>query len=356
MDYQPVFDRAPRRIYWELTRACDLACRHCRAEAMAQACPTELTPDESAALLDRLAAFGSPLPHVVFTGGDPLKRPDLWSLIARAQSLGMGVSVAPSGTPLLTPDVIARLKAADVEAISLSFDGPDAARHDALRQVPGCFDRTVAAAHQAAAVGLPFQINTLVCTETVDDLPAIYDLACALRAARWSLFFLVTVGRGTALEPIDAARCERLLADLARAARPGGPVVTTTEAPHFRRVLATIRPSRDAPPTGGHPGMRAGHAAGIRDGNGIMFISDVGDVRPSGFLEVTVGNVRRDDPVAIYRDAPLFRALREADAFGGRCGVCEYRAPCGGSRARAWAATGDPLAEDPLCAYVPGAA
>jgi radical SAM protein len=346
------FDRAPRRVYWELTRACDLACRHCRAEAAPRPDPTELTTPEGLALIDRLAGFDAPLPHLVLTGGDPLKRPDLFELIAAARARGFGVSVAPSATPLLTPAMIARLKAAGVEAVSLSLDGSDALRHDALRLVPGCFDRTITAARACVIARLPFQVNTLVCEETLTDLAAVHAMVTRLGAARWSLFFLVAVGRGTLLQPITAAACERLFEWLADLTGPPGPVVTTTEAPHFRRVIAER--ARRA----GHDADRAargagGHGAGIRDGNGIMFISHSGQVRPSGFFPLPAGNVQAADPVALYRDSGLFRALRRPDRYGGRCGRCEWREACGGSRARALAATGDPLAEDPLCLYEP---
>jgi radical SAM protein len=344
------FDRAPRRVYWELTRACDLACRHCRAEAAPEPDPAELTPREGLALIDRLARFGAPLPHLVLTGGDPLKRPDLFTLIAAARARGFGVSVAPSATPLLTPPMIDRLAAAGVEAVSLSLDASRAARHDALRGVRGCFDRTIAAAHACAAAGLPFQVNTLVCAETLLDLAAIHAVAAGLGAARWSLFFLVAVGRGTLLRPITAAACERLFELLLDLAGTPGPVVTTTEAPHFRRaVLARARRARPDAETPARGPMR--HGAGIRDGNGIMFISHTGEVRPSGFFALPAGNVRAADPVDLYRESGLFRALRRPDLFGGRCGRCAWREACGGSRARALAATGDPLAEDPLCLY-----
>ena len=346
------FDRAPRRVYWELTRACDLACRHCRAEAAPAPDPAELTEREGLALIDRLAGFGTPLPHLVLTGGDPLKRPDLFGLIAAARARGFGVSVAPSATPLLTPEMIARLEAAGVEAVSLSLDGSDAARHDALRRVPGCFDRTVAAAHSCAAVGMPFQVNTLVCEETLADLAATHAVAADLGAARWSLFFLVAVGRGTVLRPITAEVCERLFASLLDLSGTPGPVITTTEAPHFRRVA--LERARRAGHDPAAPARRPiGHGAGIRDGNGIMFISHAGEVRPSGFFSLSAGNVRTTGPVDLYRDSGLFRALRRPDLFGGRCGRCEWRETCGGSRARALAATGDPLAEDPLCLYEP---
>ena len=345
------FDQAPRRVYWEVTRACDLACRHCRAEAAPVADPGELTPEDGERLLHALARFGEPLPHLVLTGGDPLKRSDLFSLIGLARSLGFPVAVAPSGTPLLTAEAIRHLRSACVEAISLSLDGADAARHDGLRGVPGCFDRTLVAARECVDAGLSFQVNTLAAKETLDQIPAVHRLVADLGAARWSLFFLVAVGRGTVLRSITSEDCERLFEHLLDLAETPGPAITTTEAPHFRRVAMARARRRGA--HGVRSSRAAGHAAGIRDGNGIMFISNTGEVHPSGFLPLSAGNVKTTDPLVIYRDAALFRALRRADLFGGRCGRCEYRETCGGSRARAWAVTGDPLAEDPLCRYEP---
>lgn len=345
----------PLRVYWEITRACDLACRHCRAEAVPEADPGELTTAEGIGLLERLASIGAPAPHVVLTGGDPLKRSDLFDLIEAGRRLGLHMAVAPSATPLLTADALRRLHAAGVEAISLSLDGSDAPRHDAIRGIAGTFERTVDAAVVAREVGLPFQVNTLVCEETVDDLPAIFERVTAWGAARWSLFFLVSVGRGQLLQAIDAERAERVLEWAAGLQRHGtrGPMITTTEAPQLRRVMAERAARMPAP-----AGMRsfAAHAAGVRDGNGILFISHTGDICPSGFLEISSGNVRVDDVIETYRMAPLFRQLRDPDAFAGRCGACEYRTICGGSRARAYSASGNPLGEDPLCTHEPAVA
>jgi len=335
-----LFERAPRRVYWETTRACDLVCRHCRAEAAPMPAPDELTQSEGLRLLDDLARFGSPRPHVVFTGGDPLKRADIFTLIRHARGLGLPVSVAPSATPLLTDAALAELKAAGVQAISLSLDGSTAARHAALRGVPGCFARTMQAVTSAREIGLPFQLNTLVSAATIDDLPAIRRLVATLGAARWSLFFLVTVGRGALLEQIETAQFRDLLQWLLAPGGVGEPVIATTEAPQLRRLLAERR---------GGSGRAHVAGGGIRDGNGIVFVSHAGEVTPSGFLPVSVGNVREADVVELYRQAPLFRALRRPEHFAGRCGACEYRDVCGGSRARAYAATGDPCGEDPLC-------
>jgi radical SAM protein len=353
------FDRAPRRVYWELTRACELACRHCRAEAVPRRAPDELTTAECRAVLEGLAAAGPPLPQVVFTGGDPLRRSDLLDLVKHGGKLGLGIAVAPSATTSLTRGAIDALKAAGVSAMSLSLDGPTAAHHDAIRGVLGCFGWTRVAACHIVAAGIPLQVNTLVAAETRPHLEDTADLVARIGARRWSLFFLVPVGRGRALSPLPAAEAESTLKWIARRARDWPFVVATTEAPHYRRIV--LQQARGEP-AGKDAGTTLAGAVetasgergfGIRDGNGIMFIGATGDVTPSGFLPVVAGNVRQAGALAIYRDAPLFRALRDPDRLLGRCGRCSFRVVCGGSRARAWAVLGDVLAEDPLCAWDP---
>lgn len=349
------WEEAPARVYWELTRACDLACRHCRATAQPQRGPEELDTSECERVLRQLATGGpTPGPHVVLTGGDPLKREDLVHLVRYGTGLGLGMSVAPSATPAVTPEVLAALKAAGVEAMSLSLDGSTPARHDAVRQVFGCFGWTLVAAQRIVAAGIPLQINTLVTADTENDLEDLARVVARLGAARWSLFFLVAVGRGQALRPIATQACETTLRWLGRQAATWPFTVTTTEAPHYRRIVvqqmrragASAEDIRRSPIARGF---------GIRDGNGIMFIAANGDVTPSGFLPLVAGNVREGDPIQIYREAPLFGRLRDGAALEGRCGVCGYRGMCGGSRARAWAATGNYMGEDPLCAWEPAA-
>jgi AdoMet-dependent heme synthase len=344
----PVYASAPARVYWELTRACDLACRHCRAEAQAERAPDELTTAEAEGVLDALAESPAPRPHVIFTGGDPLKRPDLVPLVRAAVARGLGVSVAPSATMGITHDVVRELKEAGVSAMSLSLDGPSAAHHDALRGVLGCFGWTLAAARRIVAAGIPLQINTLVTAATEPLLEDIVKVVAGLGPTRWSLFMLVGVGRGRVLEPVDPVTCERCLRWLAANAERWPFVVSTTEAPHYRRVL--IQQMRAAGRSGAEIAA-AGRGWGIRDGNGIMFISAGGDVMPSGFLPLVAGNVREVSALDVYRYAPLFRDLRTPTRLKGRCGACEFRMPCGGSRARAWAAGGDVFGEDPLCTW-----
>jgi len=352
-----VFNEAPERVYWELTRACDLACTHCRANANPCADPGELPIAQVFRTLDYLAAprQGSrqgAAPHVIFTGGDPLKRRDFFQILEHAIAAGLPCSVSPSATPLLTPAVIGILSSLRIAAMSLSLDGSTATRHDGLRGVVGTYARTLQVAQAIIASGVSLQINTLVTSETVDDLSAIHQVVKNLGADRWSLFFLISTGRGTSLGQVSPWRAEALMNWALDRAEERRPVVTTTEAPHYRRVAAMRRPLDRAR---GHSGAPPPRGLGIRDGNGVMFISHTGDVQPSGFLPLTAGNVRTDSPLRIYRESPLFQALRQTAKFSGRCGRCEFRSICGGSRARAYAATGDPLASDPLCAYEPSA-
>lgn len=350
-----VFDRAPMLIYWEATRACDLACIHCRAEAVARRHPLELTTAEVEELLQQIAGFGGRrLPHLIITGGDPLNRPDLYELIRTGRGLGIPISVTPAGTPKLTRAVILALQEAGVSGLGLSLDGPDSARHDAFRGEPGSFEWTVNGIRTARALGLPVQVNTMVTAETLDDIPAIYELMCALDISRWALFFLIATGRGTALRSLQPAESERFLNWLWQQA-PGAPFpIKTTEAHHYRRI-ATLKLQRRGLSEQQILELPVGRGFGIRDGNGIVFVSHTGDIYPSGFLPLAAGNVRRDDLVSVYRESDLLRTLRDPDQLQGKCGRCEFRALCGGSRARAFAETGEPMAADSLCPYEPRA-
>jgi radical SAM protein len=345
-----VLDDAPRRVYWEITRACDLACSHCRASAVACRNERELSTAEACGVLDDLATFKTPAPHVILTGGDPLKRPDFFEILEHAVNAGLPCLVAPSATPLLTKDVIKALAASRIAAMSLSIDGSNPGRHDGLRGVPGTFDRTLTAARAIIEAGISLQINTLVTSETRHDLPAIYELVKQIGADRWSLFFLITTGRGRTLGQITPEASEELMHWTLDRAGESRTIVTTTEAPHYRRVALSRQKSGldHVSKTGAARGF------GIRDGNGVMFLSHTGEVQPSGFLPLTAGQIRDTPPLQIYRESALFQGLRRPDEFEGRCGRCEFRHVCGGSRARAYAATGNPLGADPLCPYDPG--
>ena len=347
-----VFSRAPRMVYWEMTRACDLACRHCRAEAIAHRDPLELTTAEARAMLDQIADFGEPRPHVVCTGGDPLKRPDVLDIIAYGTALGLGMSLAPSATANLTPEIIRKLRDAGMQSMSLSLDGSTAERHDAFRGVPGCYETTLLAARWVRDEAIPLQLNTLVTADTVHDLPALYVLAEVLGIMRWSLFFLIPVGRGRALREITPLQAESVMQWMAEQAQHAPFAIAATEAPHFRRVALTSARSAGQT-TAAVRQTSIGRGFGIRDGNGVLFISHHGEVTPAGFLPVVTGNVREDSVVDLYRGHEVFLALRDVDRLAGKCGVCDYRTVCGGSRARAFAHSGDYLGSDPLCAYQP---
>ena len=335
-----------------MTQACALACRHCRAEAVPLAHPKELTFEQGVAFLRQIVEFGDPLPQLILTGGDPLKRPDLFELIDEARRLGIGVSITPAATPALTRDVLVRLKEHGVEGLGLSLDGSSALNHDSIRGVPGTFDRTLQAIRWAQELEMPLQVNTLVAAETAGDIPAIFELLKPFAVARWSLFFLISVGRGKVLQPLSPEDGEKLMAWIYDTSRVAPFTVATTEAPSYRRVA--LEKMRGEGLTGEQIKRSGAYRGfGIRDGHGIMFVSNTGDICPAGFLPMVVGNVRNDRVTDIYRNSAAFRSLHDPTQFEGRCGYCEYHALCGGSRARAYGATGNPLAEDPFCAYQP---
>ena len=352
-----IFDQAPLMVYWEATKACDLACVHCRAEAIPYRDPQELRTSEVQALFREIRKFaGERPPHVVITGGDPLRRPDLFDLLSYGRGLGLPISVTPAGTKRLTSQVIKHLKEAGVSGLALSLDGSNASKHDTFRGVPGSFQYTLDAARFAIAEEVPLQINTMVTAETLDDLPHIYETVKELRIDRWALFFLIPAGRGHFLSGITPEQSERLLNWLCALEWTSASDISvkTTEAPHFRRVALqrTRAWGMDEEEILNTP---VGRGFGVRDGNGVVFISHIGQVYPSGFLPLAAGNVRRESLVETYRDSGLFCALRDVNRLKGKCGCCPFRAICGGSRARACAVLGDPLESDPLCVYQPRA-
>ncbi|MFC7019381.1 MULTISPECIES: TIGR04053 family radical SAM/SPASM domain-containing protein [Haloarcula] len=336
-------DERPLVLIWEVTQACGLACKHCRADAKPQRHPEELSTAEGETLLEDASEFGDGQ-LVVLSGGDPLARDDVADLVEYGTDRGLRMTLTPSGTSSLTRERLADLSAAGLKRLALSLDGASEAAHDGFRGVSGSFESTMAAAEAARDLDIPLQVNTTVCAETVSELPAIRDRVEELEAVLWSVFFLVPVGRGRVLTPVDPARAERVMAWLheVREAAPFG--VKTTEAPHFRRVGIQDREGDSTPPR---------RRTGVRAGKGFAFVSHTGEVYPSGFLPQSAGNVREASVVSVYRDSSLFQRLRDDDALTGKCGACEYRSVCGGSRSRAYATTGDPLAADPLCAYDP---
>ncbi len=343
------YDQAPFLVIWETTRACDLQCRHCRASAEPNRHPEELDTAEAKRLLEQISGAGDPL--MVFTGGDPLKRPDLIELLEFSVSLGIRTTVSPAATPLLTKQVIRQLKDAGVARMSISVDGPDPECHDTFRRVPGSFAIAERALAEAQQMGFETQVNTTVTRHNVNRLGEIARFVERLGCAMWDVFFLVPTGRGQQEDELTAEEYEEVFEFLYDLSKRAPYIVKTTEAMHYRRFMARKRKeekSAVAPPAGPMSRMR-----GINAGRGFVFISRTGDIFPSGFLPIRAGNVRSDSLLDVYRDAPLFRDLRDSSLLGGKCGLCPYHNLCGGSRARAFAVTGDHLAAEPRCAYQP---
>jgi AdoMet-dependent heme synthase len=366
-DYFSVdFDRTPFTVAWEITRACALACVHCRAEAMPRRDPRELTTDEGFRLIDKLVEIGRPI--LIVTGGDPLMRRDAETLLRYAVGQGLRVGLSPSATRLVTRERLVRLQQLGLSMVHVSLDGSTAEVHDAFRGVRGSYARTLEILADAQTLRLPIQVGTTVTRGTWDDLPAVAETISQLGVRMWSVFFLVPTGRAQSAAMLDAAEHEQVLQWLYAVSTYSPFAVRTTAAQHYRRVVLqrerlargepADEPSRDVhwERTGAGYAFRGGRAPseqGVNDGNGFCFISHRGEVYPSGFLQLSAGNVRERSLVEIYRDAPLFRELRRPSLLEGRCGACSYRRVCGGSRARAYELTGSYLAEDPSCLYDP---
>jgi radical SAM protein len=348
------FDRAPFIAIWEVTRACDLACRHCRAEAQPEPAADELTTAEGKALLRSLRErFGQIL--VVLTGGDPLKRDDIFELAAAGDALGLRMAITPSATPLLTPMALARLRSCGIKRIALSLDGADAETHDAFRGIHGTYARTLRALQTAASLGMEVQVNTTIGPHNLGQIQRLARICDWLGARLWSVFQMVPTGRAHRAMVVTAAEHERVYRELAALALDPHTSfdIKTTAGQPFQRVLAQERARRERE---GVPTRAAcfGRAPGaVNDGKGFVFIGRTGDICPSGFLPLVAGNVRQHDIADVYRSHPLFMALRDPHLLEGKCGRCEFNGVCGGSRSRAFALLGDPLASDPTCAYQP---
>jgi radical SAM protein len=357
---------APIFVCWETTKACLLACRHCRAKAIRKPLPDELTHEQGIALIDQLVEFGEPYPALLLTGGDPLMREDFFSLIAHAKKLGIYVAVAASVTPKLNEKSIERMKELEVDIMSVSLDGSTSKTHDKLRGVPGTWAETIKSIKLAKERGLRAQINTTVMRSNIEELPDIFHIVRETGSVAWEVFFLIRTGRGAALESLEPDECEEVMHFLYDAAQYGIPV-RTAEGPHFRRVRAQ-RENHQVTPGGplynrlrekllvleGHPTDPPSlKMTPTRDGKGILFVAHNGEVHPSGFLPIKSGRVPEEKLTSIYRTNPLFLSLRDPTQLKGRCGICEYNTICGGSRSRAFAEFGDPLGEDPACVYAP---
>jgi radical SAM protein len=371
------FDEAPFLAIWEVTQSCDLACKHCRAAAQPIAHPDQLSTDEGKAVIDQIADMKIPI--FVFTGGDPLKRPDLYELIRYSAEKGVKVAVTPSATPLLTREAIFKMKEAGVVRLGISLDGSSPEIHDKFRGLQGAFARTIQAVEWAGEAGLPIQVHTTISRHNAHDLDNLCNLFEKLAIVMWNVFFLVPVGRGQLADLLSGEEFEQVFGKIYELSHRVSFQIKTTEAMHYRRYLLqhNLEEKRmaHAHPGTSHPGATHSTAAHeyepgapmsdpktrtqtwatrrVNDGKGFMFISHVGNVYPSGFLPIHAGNVRETPLAEIYREAPIFKALRDTSKLEGKCGACEYKEICGGSRARSYALTGDPHAQEPCCIYQP---
>ncbi len=372
------FNQKPFTVVWETTRACDLACVHCRAEANPQRSTEELTFREAQRLVQSIKAFGLPYPLFILTGGDPAKRSDIFDIIAYARSEGLRVAMTPSATPLMTRHAIQRFAQAGLVRLAVSLDGRDAASHDSFRGVQGSFNHTLKILEWCAEFGLETQIHTTVTRHVLEDLPAVADLIADRGIKLWALFLLIAVGRAARPEirrlNLNALQFEALFHWLYGLAKSAPFDVTPREGYHYRRVLLQRRAAElglgveellaraeknSWAPTDLAASARAARIVraplGVNDGKGILFVSHRGDVQPSGFLNLIGGNIRSQPLTEIYRGSKTFVELRDDTALKGKCGACEFKTICGGSRARAFAITGDPMRSDPYCAYAPAA-
>lgn len=341
------FNSRPFIVIWETTRACSLACRHCRASANPHRHPLELNTTEAQRLIDQVRQCEPTL--FVLTGGDPVRRTDLKELIRYANGRGLRVGLTPSATPELLQEDFQQLKEAGVARLALSLDGASRESHDAFRGVPGTWDLTMAALTRARAVGLPVQINTTFTRHNLAEFAAFVPLLRQIQPELWSVFQLVPTGRGNQGDLLTGDEMEDLFLRLHELSSRVDFDIKTTEGHHYRRVV--LQQSRGAASGATLSATRS--PLGVNDGKGFVFVSHTGAIYPSGFLPLAAGNVRVDSLLEAYRNHPMFRNLRDPDALQGKCGRCEFRTVCGGSRARAYAMTGDYLAEEPLCVYQP---
>jgi radical SAM protein len=357
------FDRAPFLVIWETTQACDLACKHCRAEAQPCRNPDELSTAEAQDLLRAVRRFGPII--FVFSGGDALKRPDIVELTRYGAELGLRMAITPATTPLCTTECLRELKDAGMARLAVSLDGSTAGVHDEFRQVDGSFVHGLRILETARAIGLSTQVNTVVARHNVDDFGVMARLLTDLGIVFWEVFFLIPMGRARTEDVAGAEAFEAVFHELYDLAGTVPFDVKATAAPHYGRVVLQRKVAErragdrdeasDVLTDGVAHSLKdgIGRARSVNDGDGFLFVSHTGEIFPSGFLPASAGNVRKDDLVDVYRNAPLFRQLRDRSLIKGKCSVCEYLPVCGGSRARAYAVTGDPLEAEPFCAHVP---
>ena len=362
------YDENPFIVIWELTRACQLHCLHCRAEAQKYRHPLELSLEEGKKLIDDIYEMNNPL--LVFTGGDPLERPDVFDIAEYAISKGIRVSITPSATPNVTKEAMKRAKEIGMARWAFSLDGHCAEIHDNFRGTTGSFDLTMKAIQYLHELDMPLQINTVISRYNYPYLEEMAELIEKLGVVLWSVFFLVPTGRGKQSDMISPAEHEKVFQWLYQLSKRVPFDIKTTAAQHYRRVVIQekMREQSGISDTEhifyedvvnkGKTGQVSGLGRapkGVNDGNGFVFISHIGDVFPSGLLPLKAGNVRETALPTIYRESDIFKNLRSPDKYKGKCGVCEFNKVCGGSRSRAYHVTGDYMESEPYCVYIPKA-
>jgi AdoMet-dependent heme synthase len=356
------FDQSPFLVIWETTQACDLACKHCRAEAQPEHHPDELTTAEAKKLMEDVRRFGPII--FVFSGGDCMKRDDIPELIAYGTQLGLRMAITPATTPLTTREKLQAMKDAGLSRLAISLDGSHPGIHDEFRQVAGSFEHGLRILKTSQEIGLSTQVNTVVARHNLDDFEALIALMTEVGIVFWEVFFLIPMGRAKPEDVASAEQFEAVFDRLYELSKTAPFDIKATAAPQYSRVVLQKKVAERR--VGGESDNDVltdgvafsltdgiGRARGVNDGDGFLFVSHTGDIYPSGFLPVKAGNIRDDDLVETYRNAPLFRSLRDRSQLKGKCNVCEYRPVCGGSRARAYAVTGDYLEAEPFCAHVP---
>ena len=343
------FHRSPMLVFYEVTQACGLVCKHCRACAQTDAHPGELSTEDSFRLIDQLAEFPEP-PMLVLTGGDPFCRDDIFRLIDHAVRAGLETSITPSATPLVTSEAVQRLRESGIHRMAISIDGANAKTHDGIRGVQGSFVRSLEILSDARQIGLPTQVNTTVTPDNIGQIDALAELLSPLDITLWSVFFLVPVGRAELAVRLSPDECEDAFQKLWDQSQRQPYLIKTTEAPHYRRFSMQQERMSGTSTNGVRTPFRA---SGLNDGNGVMFVGHTGEIYPSGFMPIECGRYPQQSVVQVYQDSPLFKDLRDANRLEGKCRECEYRTICGGSRARSFALTGNPFAAEPDCAYIP---
>ncbi|MEN6474453.1 MAG: radical SAM protein [Syntrophaceae bacterium] len=331
--------KAPFILAWELTRACNLECLHCRAVATPERDPAELTTDQGRRLLGDLAALGTKM--VILSGGEALMRPDVLDLARYGAQAGLRMTLATNGA-LATPEVARAIEASGIVRVSVSLDGVTPEVHDTLRGRPGAFELALSGIENLIRAGVQVQVNTTVAAMNVDQMEAFPAFIKSLKAMAWHVFFLVPTGRGHDLAPATIQEYRAMLEGFHKLYAQGGIECKATCAPQFYRMLSEA----------GQPVRTKGCLAG----DGFGFVSSIGEVQPCGFLALACGNVKEQPFEEIWRTAPDLVRLRQAKDLSGKCGRCTYQAVCGGCRARAFEILGDSMATDPICWFGDGQA